>query len=27
MLSARAARTLASLCVTIDPDCAEWLGM
>ena len=27
MLSATAARTLRSLCIKIDPDCADWLGM
>jgi hypothetical protein len=27
MLSATATRALASLCVKIDPDCADWLGM
>jgi len=27
MLSATAARALGSLCVKIDPDCADWLGM
>lgn len=27
MLSARNARTLAKLCVKIDPACEDWLGM
>lgn len=27
MLSATSTRVLASLCVKIDPDCADWLGM
>jgi len=27
MLSASAARTLRSVCLKIDPDCADWLGM
>ncbi|MFT4625683.1 MAG: hypothetical protein ACI8PZ_004354 [Myxococcota bacterium] len=27
MVSATAARALASLCVKIDPSCADWLGM
>lgn len=27
MLSQGAARALSALCVKIDPDCAEWLGM
>jgi hypothetical protein len=27
MLSAAAARTLSKLCVKIDPECGEWLGM
>ncbi len=27
MLSAAAARTLGSMCVKIDPECADWLGM
>ena len=27
MLSATAVRALYSLCVKIDPDCADWLGM
>lgn len=26
MLSATATKALASLCVKIDPDCADWLG-
>ncbi len=27
MLSAPAARSLASVCIAIDPECADWLGM
>lgn len=27
MLSAAASRTLRAMCVKIDPDCADWLGM
>lgn len=27
LISATAARALYSLCVKIDPDCADWLGM
>lgn len=27
MLTASATQALASLCVEIDPDCADWLGM
>jgi len=27
MLSATAARALMSLCIKIDPECADWLGM
>lgn len=27
VVSARAARALQSLCIKIDPDCADWLGM
>ena len=27
MLSAAASRALRTLCVRIDPDCANWLGM
>lgn len=27
MVSASAARALTSLCVKIDPNCADWLGM
>jgi hypothetical protein len=27
MLSATASRALRSMCVKIDPDCADWLGL
>lgn len=27
MLSASAARALEALCIKIDPECADWLGM